>query len=180
MGLGYGRFRAGAIDVEALRFGDGAQWSHSSADAKGRRQRQFPHREVDGVSTASAGHSSCAVAVGSSGGKAALGPRHQDRHVHARQGTARRHRSTFGGRLRQRRATGTLSLHRLRSHEDPYAKWRGGYATGAWVLTIRTGKISGADDIAALQTHTVSTVMVRVGTKRRLDNCPLNLRGRSA
>ena len=59
-----------ALSMLKKRFGDGAQWPYSSIDAENRRQRHLPHREVDGLSAAGAGHRSRAAAIGRSGRKA--------------------------------------------------------------------------------------------------------------
>ena len=47
---------AGARPAQALRFGHHPQRPHPSAGAEGRRQHDLPHRAVDGVPAAGAGH----------------------------------------------------------------------------------------------------------------------------
>ena len=46
VGLGHRRQRAGALLPEALRLGDGAQRTHSSDHAEGRRQRHLSYRNL--------------------------------------------------------------------------------------------------------------------------------------
>ena len=60
LGLGHAGLRAGARTAEALRLGDGAQRPHPSGDAEGGRQRHLPHRALDRLPAARAGHGAVA------------------------------------------------------------------------------------------------------------------------
>ncbi len=55
MGLGYRRQRAGALLSEAVRFGHGAERTHSPDHAEGRRQHHFSYRDIHGLPSAKAG-----------------------------------------------------------------------------------------------------------------------------
>ena len=54
VGMGNGRQRPGALVPEEVRFGDGAQWAHSSDHAESRRQRNFSHCVFDSLPPAGA------------------------------------------------------------------------------------------------------------------------------
>src|SRR6267142_4466363 len=56
LGLGHRGRRPCAGLPQGLRFGDGAQRPHPPGDAEGRGQRHLPHRALDCVSAAGAGH----------------------------------------------------------------------------------------------------------------------------
>ncbi len=92
LGLGHRRRRTGALISQALRLGDGAQRPHPPSDAEGRRQRHLPHRALDRVSAAGAGHRAFARTDESPRRQAAQHARHRQCHVQAKRAAARDHR----------------------------------------------------------------------------------------
>ena len=92
VGLGHRRQRARAVVSEAVWIGVGAERPHPSGHAEGRRPRHVPHRHVDGVPAAGAGHG--AVAGADEGGRrsAAEGARAVADVVSRRQSSDRDHR----------------------------------------------------------------------------------------
>ena len=78
--------------LKALRLGDGAQRSHPSGDAEGRRQRHLPHRALDRVSAAGTGNRAVARPDESRRRQAAHAARHRNHQLPAKQGAARDHR----------------------------------------------------------------------------------------
>src|SRR4051812_35099177 len=71
VGLGNGGQRASIGVSQAIWFGNGPQWAHSSGPAKGGRQHHVSYGDVHGVSTAAARDGAETGANESSGGKAA-------------------------------------------------------------------------------------------------------------
>src|SRR5258708_25758420 len=68
MGLGYGRWRAGACLCEEVRIRDGSEWTYSPDDAEGGRECDVPYRYFDCVSAAAAWESGGSGADESAGG----------------------------------------------------------------------------------------------------------------
>ena len=99
-GWGTRRRRPGAVLSQALRLGDRAQRPHPSGDAEGRGQRHVPHRALDRLSAAGAGHRSLARAAEGPRRPAAHHARHRQRHVQAERAAARDHRHA-AARLRR-------------------------------------------------------------------------------
>ena len=86
---------------QALRLGDGAQRPHPPGDAEGRGQRHLPHRALDRVPAAGAGHCAFARTDESRRRQAAHAARHRQHHVQARTISASRS-STRRCRARER------------------------------------------------------------------------------
>ena len=83
---------AGARLPQALRLGHRAQRPHPPGDAEGRRQRHLPHRALDRLPAAGAGHRAVARPDEGAGGATAHHARHRLRHLQARRTTPRHHR----------------------------------------------------------------------------------------
>src|SRR5215472_1787739 len=101
LGLGHRGRGARARLSQALRVGDGAQRSHPPNHAEGRGQRHVPHRHVDRLSAASAGHSAFTGPAESRGRQVALASRRYRHHFQTRAATARDHRQAAAGLRRK-------------------------------------------------------------------------------
>ena len=97
LGLGHRGRRPRARLAQALRLGDRAQRPHPPGDAEGRGQRHVPHRPLDRVPAAGAGHRAVAGADEGRRRQAARLPRHRRRHLQARRRPARHHRQAAAG-----------------------------------------------------------------------------------
>ena len=97
MGLGHGRWCAGARLSQEIRLRHRAQRPHPSSDAEGRGQRHLPHRAFDRIPAAGAGNGAVAGADEGTGRQAAHHARHRQRDVQAERATPRHHRYTAAG-----------------------------------------------------------------------------------